>query len=139
MISPDGKYDGLLVKPIADIIRINKNDLYSERMKKLLDLSIIDDYLLNHKKSNDVLSFVLLMSKTNNKIVSIELNNSGTDDVVGIVNMVSDTICEIQQIDFYGHTDGIAYLKLDDISQASFDSATEQTLLKLRESNQGTG
>ena len=136
MITPDGKYDGLLVKSINDIIRINKNDCYDERMQKLLCLEDMEDLFLKLDKSNDVLKFSLLMSQINKKIVSIELNHSGTDDVVGFVNMMSDTICEIKQIDFYGRSDGVAYVKIDEISQVSLDSSAEQILLKLFEKNE---
>lgn len=136
MISPDGNYDGLLLKQISDIYRINKNDKYNERMQQLCMISDIENYLLNYEESDNVLRSVLLLSKNNNKIVSLELNDSGFDDIVGIVSNVTDSVCEITQIDFYGNLDGKAFVSLSNISQISFDSKTEQILQQLREQNQ---
>lgn len=100
MISPDGNYDGLLVKQISDVIRINKSDKYNARMQQLTNFNDINNCLSDYEKSDNVLQSVLLMSKNNNKIVSIELNNSGFDDIVGIVANITDSVCEIRQIDF---------------------------------------
>ena len=81
---------------------------------------------------------VLLLAKDKNWIVSIELLDSGYDDVVGFVEIVSNDLCEINQIDSYGYYDGVSSIKLCEITQISCNSTDEQLLLKLWKLNNQT-
>ncbi len=130
MISPEGRYDGFLLRAITDIIKIDMDAQYDKRMQKLLSFNK-DITSIAFPYTDDVTYTALCISKTTNKVVSIELNYSGTDDVIGYVDTVNDNICKIKQIDFYGCPDGTAYINIADISQISIDSSAEQVLWKL--------
>ena len=64
-------------------------------------------------------------------IVSVELNNSGIDDVVGTVEEINDGICKILTVDEYGEKDGVAYFIINEVSQLCFESSDEQRLSEL--------
>jgi len=130
MISPDGKYDGILIAQIEDIIRIEQSVCYETKMTKLMCIAkYVESELI--VDVTDVLRWGLTMAKQKKKIVSIELNHSGIMDVVGIINCIDDMVCEVSQVDEYGVGDGVSYFRLTDISQLCFDSCDERRLAVL--------
>ena len=136
MFTPGGQDDGILVKPLDHIYRIEQNGQYSEKMKKLMGNYTGIQYQIKNNKN--LMQTVLLLAKDKNWIVSIELLDSGYDDVVGFVEIVSNDLCEINQIDSYGYYDGVSSIKLCEITQISCNSTDEQLLLKLWKLNNQT-
>lgn len=130
MIAPDGNYDGILVKDIDSVMRIEFDDIYSEKMIKLIDESRLPkfDLLIENK---GILISILKKFKDEHKILSIELLHSESDDVVGFVESIDEKSCMIKQVDLYGHENGFSYVFLNDITQISYDSNDEQIILKL--------
>ena len=63
--------------------------------------------------------------------MSIEILDSGYDDVVGYVENVQNGICEIRRIDEYGVEDGKSYMEIQNITQISFESESEKIIQKL--------
>lgn len=130
MIAPNGRYDGVLVKDINNVIRIEFDDKYADRMNQLInedELYKFDIVLECH----DILMSILKIAKKEHKILSLELLNSEINDVVGFVENIDENLCTIKQVDLYGNEDGISYIKLNDITQISFDSDDEQIILNL--------
>lgn len=132
LISPSGNYDGLLLKPNDDIIKISNKTKYIEKMKVIIGDFIDQDY---HFESNDLITQLLLYAKKKNCIISIELLHSGYDDITGLVDSVKKHQFVIKQVDQYGNDDGITYANKNDITQISFDSSKENSLLKLYKYN----
>lgn len=130
MISPNGEYDGVIVKETEDVIRLEMDDQYSRKMKMLCAVTEEDicQYVVDE---NQIVKSVLMIAEKTKKIISCELLGSGFDDVVGFVSNLEDGVCEIKQVDSYGCEDGVSYIMVDDISQLSFDSEDEQRILTL--------
>lgn len=130
MISPTGYYDGILVKSTEEIIRLEIDDEYGQKIKKLYQQNDCKDnaIILNNK---DIIGSMLNIAKQSKKIISCELINSEKNDIVGFVEDVVNGICTIKQVNSYGYDDGFSYIMVDDISQITYDSSDEQSLLKL--------
>ena len=129
MYTPYGKYDGIIVKSIENITRIEYDGQYDQKMQKILLRNIdaenycIDDSLIT--------SSILELSLKLNKIVSIELLNSGYDDVVGFVDEICDNKCTVKLVDEYGYEVGYSYILISDITQVMFDGERENLFLNL--------
>lgn len=130
MISPEGDYDGILVKRTEAVIRLEMDDKYARKMIELCGPAGIDTKLA-WSNEQDMMKSVLEYAKTTKKIISCELLNSGMDDVVGFLENMQNGLCEIKQVDFEGYEDGYSYILVDDITQISCDSKDEQLLLRL--------
>lgn len=130
MLLPDGGDDGLTVVSIDSVFRIEEKGQYEAKMNKLCvgrELPHYDDIF----KSGDVKTDVLLYALREKRIVSIELRDSGYDDVTGFIEELRDGKCKIKQIDEYGENDGITYIFAVDITRVSAMSEDEKILEKL--------
>lgn len=130
LISPEGKPDGLLVKEIDSIFRIELNSKYNNKMMILLNENTEknEDYLID---DNDIVLSTLLCSKKFKLIVSLEILESGYDDIVGFVDSVENGLCKIKQIDEYGDDNGDSFVSLLDITQISCNSSDEKIIHSL--------
>ena len=78
---------------------------------------------------------ILSFAKEREKIVSIELHDSGFADVVGFVDEVDEKVCRIHVIDEYGYDDSCSYVDLNSISQIVLDSEDERRIARLYQAN----
>ena len=130
MVSPDGNYDGVLIKQIRDIVYIEYSYSYEIKMNTLMKIR-------NYRErdysfiSRDILQESLLWAQKSKKIISIELNHSGTNDVVGFVAYMCEGLCTITKVDELGEIDGEAFCVIRDISQICIDSADERRISDL--------
>ncbi len=129
MYTPLGMYDGIIVKRIEDVTRIEYDGQYDQKMQKILpqDINPKNFYIDDSQITSSVLNLSLKLSK----VVSIELLNSGINNVVGIVDEICDNKCTIKLVDEYGYEDGYSFILVSDITQVMFDGETENLLLKL--------
>lgn len=130
MISPDGEDDGISVMNVDNVIRVETNGQYSEKMKKLCNGCFPSSYNLS-VKDNNILMSVLLLSFNEKQIVSIELLDSGYNDIVGFVEAVENGECMIKQIDEYGYEDGYSYVSINDITKVSYSTQDEKRMMRL--------
>ena len=129
MYTPCGMFDGIIVKKIKDITRIEYDGQYEQKMQKVLSRDIdAEKYCI---ADSEITSSILELSLKLNKIVSIELLNSGTDNVVGFVDEINDNNCTIKSVDEYGYEDGYSFILISDITQVMFDGERENLFLKL--------
>lgn len=137
MYTPSGNYDGIIVKSIDEIIRIEYDGQYEQKMQKVMLRNIdaesycIDGFLI----TNSILELSLKL----NKIVSIELLKSGYDDVVGFVDEICDNKCTVKLVDEYGYEDGYSFILISDITQVMLDGERENLLQKLWQINKNSG
>lgn len=133
-LTPQGEPDGIIAKEIDDIIRVEINPAYNERMKKLMKNETIklSDYNIS---SSNIPQSLLLIAKTRGEIVAVELKDSGYYDVTGFVDSIDDGICCIKQLDSYGYEDGVSFFRIEDISKIECNSTEEQTIHKLWKNN----
>ena len=134
MISPDGDDDGVNVFSIDEIFRIEVDGEYSKKMEFLLS-SNLASYNITIE-NNDIMASYLSYAQANRLILSIELLDSGYDDITGFIEMIKDGMCVIKQVDEYGYDDGISYILLNDITKISFLSEDEKRIMRLWEKKQ---
>ena len=128
----DGAFDGVEIRLIDEVGRIETKGAYVEKMKKLIDgngLDVIDTL----RFGGEVVADTLKYSQKNKRVVSIELNKSGNYDVVGIVESTDGGICKVALIDKYGFSDGYAEFRAGDITMVTFMSKSDRTREKLFE------
>ena len=92
----------------------------------------LDVYLAKHNNLIDLFLNMLLKEKI---IISIELLDSGIYDIIGFVEEISGNICKIGQVNDDGQSDGVTYIRIQDITQISADSLDERRILRLSEFN----
>lgn len=129
LISPAGNYDGVIVVRVDSITRIEHGGLYCERMSKLISDNELDRFPYVYTSgSNSICEWILGLSAKNQKVVSIEILDSGYDDITGIVKNIEDDCVCLQIIDKYGNPDGNAWAAIEDITQIAFSTETETTV-----------
>ena len=118
-ISPEGGYDGVNMIPTDSISRIEVGGQYSAKMQSLIFDHAYEQF--SHTLSSD-----------ENKVITIELLDSGYDDIYGIVKSVFDDGCIIiNRIDEYGIDDGLVYIISDDITRITYENDRTRTIQKL--------
>ena len=128
MISPDGKVDGIVIKEIDDIQYVEQSISYTEKICRLMS------YWNEEKRTEDIyptvtdniLQWGLELAKKSKYVVSLEINNSGILDIIGIIMENEKNVCVIKQIDENGQEDGVCYVAHEDITQLSMNSSDEK-------------
>lgn len=125
-ITPEGKYDGVCLKK-NEIIKIEYDGLYE---KKLEQLMVQDDFKqeqldIKFDDNSNLIEQLLIYIKNSNRILSIELLDSGYDDIIGFVKNIDGEYCLFSSVNEYGIIDSNVVIRKDDITRISFDSAAE--------------
>lgn len=123
-VTPNGHYDGFVLKRIEDIIKICRNTKYKEKLLCKIDESKIKKF--DNSKTENLIAELLSFAKDNNLIASIEILESGYNEAIGLINEICDNYVSIKHIAFNGEFDGITYLNTKDITQISVDSEEER-------------
>lgn len=130
LISPNGDDDGVMILGTPSVFRVETDGQYAEKMKKLYmhnPVSVFDGKI----DEANILQSMLLIALKNNAVLSIELLDSGLNDVVGVVDAIEAEQCKIRQIDEYGYEDGFSYVFIRDITKISYLTENEQRILRL--------
>lgn len=133
MVSPDGDYDGVIIKLNDDIVWVEQSVSYENKMIQLMQSRGYSEKEVVFQNES-VLLQGLYMANKKKELVSVELDHSGVDNVVGYVQSVDVDKCKMIQVDEYGQVDGISYFALRDFTQICFDSCDERRLSALIES-----
>ena len=126
-----GEKDGFIVKRIEDIVKIEYDGKYSEK------IGILDGLNRNkHEEKFEVQKGSLFLgmlayAQENEKIVSIELMESGNEDIVGYVKVMEGNFLTIKTVDYYGLFDGETIVEKDNITHLVCDGGREAVLNKL--------
>lgn len=126
-ITPCGHYDGYFVKRIDNILKVEFETLYTNKIEKLYRLRNSTHDKTEKVTDNGFLD-IIIFSKENNKIISVELLESGVNNAVGYVESFSNEFVSIKQVNEYGDYDGLCLIKLDDITHLVCDSEEENSL-----------
>lgn len=130
MISPNGNYDGVIVMSTDLVYRIEVDSKYDIKMKKLCPKFESDFYRENIDPIHIKESLLSIALKAK-KIVSLELIESGYNDVVGFIEEINDKYCKIKEVDEYGGEYGFSIIMIKDITKICYDSEEEAIMLKL--------
>ena len=130
MISPDGEDDGIIVMNTENIIRVDTENFYSKKMIKLSSDKNIFSFDI-HFENDEILYSVLCYAFQKKYVVTIELCNSGYNDITGLIENIEDKTVKIKLFDEYGSFDGYSYVSSNDISILSLLSQDEKRLTRL--------
>lgn len=126
-IDPTGLQDGLILFRIEDIVKIERNTLYLQKLTKLMNVKNIgfSNYDI---PTNDFINWFLQESKKRNIIINIQLLQSRHCDVMGVVKEINTHSCIILQFNNIGQLDGECQFALEDISSIKFDSGESRDI-----------
>ena len=125
-ISPHGKYDGFVMKRIADIFRIDCGGEYEKRIETLyIEKKQSHPNLFHDDETGILLDTVLRSAKENNYIVSCEYE---TEIISGFVQHYDDDIFQLDIVTEAGELNGIAVIDAESVLTFSIDSEDEQDL-----------
>lgn len=135
-ISPHGYYDGLILRHIEDVRRIDYDGEYEKKIKKLYQLRKQQHKQMQSFNADDEILYSLLdFAKQNDCIVSLEFADNS---ISGFVNGYSNDVIYLEVINEYGVENGISIINVDEILYVVVDSDHEQDL-KLLVEEQKTG
>lgn len=134
LISPSGLYDGYRVIDINEIYKIEYGGDYEKKLKKLYDIKKQSHKDIKLLENNLIIS-MLKFAKENEFIITIELLESGLNDVQGYVKNFTDEKLMILKINDLGQKDGLSEIDLDAITSIVCNSEDENTLEILAEIN----
>ena len=123
-ISPYGKYDGICIKMLEDIYRIEIGSQYAKKIERLSQYYNVKHDTIEIVDNNGIAS-LLNYAKKYNKILSIGLLQSEFVDVVGFAEEINLKQCKIREIDQYGVEDGVCTIQVEDITYISCDGEEE--------------
>lgn len=130
-VTPNGLYDGYVIRRLDQIFRLDFNGQYEQRLELLYKLQNQrhQNFFKNKIKMSNFCADVLLMAQKSNFIVSVCIDETETqDDIVGFVNHVKDTESIISRISFEGLEDGESVFLIDDVVKINCDSEDERVL-----------
>lgn len=131
-IAPTGLYDGYIVKKTDDIYAVKSGGAYEKNLERLYHLRK-QSHAPVPCRAGDTRRSILEFAKENKLIVTIELLESGYDDIQGkIIDLEEDTVT-IGEVDHSGNDDGISYISMSDISFIACDSDVESSLKLLND------
>ncbi len=134
LASPEGKYDGLAMIETDDITLIEYGGCYAARMSRLMDKAEVNASIPCGErdfKDECICEQMLNLSRDTHSVVSIEILDSGYDNVTGIVKSVDgDCVC-VDIYDTYGAPDGVALVSMEDITEIALGGDREATIQRL--------
>lgn len=125
MVSPYGRYDGIRVLRSELIFEIEEESEYLKMLQLLYsDASSSADS--NIFTSDSPYLDLLRHALKEQKIISVELLESGSYNAIGFVKEIDDDVVTIQVVDSYGREDGIVHFSVNDITELQYNSEDEQ-------------
>lgn len=134
-IAPDGRYDGVCLYK-NDITKLEYDGLYEKKIEQLMgkeDREKVEkaERDINFDNGRDLSEQLLAYIKSENRIASFELLDSGYDDAVGFITNTDNEYCCIASVDENGTADSTAVIRKEDITRISFDGPDEVQTEKL--------
>lgn len=131
MYDRSGNFDGFALLSTDKILYIETDGQYHKSMQLLITKSIDDN--MHFRIDNNCITCFLDNAMKWQQIVSIELADSGRNNLIGFVFDYDEVNCKIQLIDEYGQEDGFGYCSLADITQICMLSTDEQRVQRIFE------
>ena len=131
-VTPDGLYDGYIVRKLDDLFRVDIGGLYEQRLYLLYTLQKQSHLkLIKKRKTGDANLFqeVLLCARKQNYVVSLCIDETDTQDgITGWISEVSDDEVIIAKISYEGHNDGFSIVPMNQISKINCDTTDERVI-----------
>ena len=116
---PDGHDDGYIAFYISSIFLVEINNAYIHDMSKKIKRESSE---VLKKQTSDVFLTLLNYAYENHRIVSIQLFNSGFDDIVGYVLSIDDEAAQFDYINEDGEINGQSICRLSAITSVELKS-----------------
>lgn len=132
--TPNGAYDGYIMRPIEDVFQIQVDTKYNIAMTQLIEDTVsCEDFCAPEEEL--LISVFLRWIKRKGLVLSVRLYQSESLDISGYIEEVNEQTCVIRLLDLYGQEDGKTVIDLDCITEVYCDTDTEQRIQKLNEIN----
>lgn len=128
LISTNGRWDGFCLIWMNDIVRVDIETQYINKLKRLLVGQQKEEAepVLQDSGVETIVSFALKY----NKAVGIELLQSGLRDIIGFIEKYEDDLLQVFQLDEMGREDGKTVIEKEVITRM-FCADSELQSLKL--------
>ena len=136
-VDPAGLSSGLALYKIESIYKYEKDTLYCNKIKRLMEYKKSKLMELQFSSNNIALE-LLEIAKKSKMIVEIELLNSHEGDITGIVCNLNEDVCEIDKIDYLGKNDGKYFINIEDITLIKYNELRNSDLEILRNTENGS-
>lgn len=134
-VSPRGEWDGFLLYPKTDLVKVERDERYTRMLRKLLKLKHQVPAPVPKRLDGGV-ETILTYGAENKRIVALELYKSGNQDVVGYVLKQSKSCVCLQQVGPFGEADGVSYIRTEAITRVFLGDA-DLTCLELLFNDRG--
>lgn len=129
-IDVNGEYDGIALRKLDCIYRIDFDGIYETKIYRLYELKNEENCEFLFNKSIDVFSQLIKYAVSYDKVMEISIDEDNEQElIVGTVNSYSeDKIVYIKKINSYGENDGITVIDKQDIVTLNCDSRDARDL-----------
>ena len=135
-ISPNGYYDGYILRHIDDVYRIDYDSDYENKIAKLYCFRNQQHKLIDTFEDDDMIICPLLdYAKKYNLVVTLEFEDNS---ISGFINGYSGDVVCINCLNESGIENGISTVNLDDIEAICVDTEDEQNILILNNNTRNT-
>lgn len=136
-VSPAGRYDGFLVVRTEDVFALERDSRYTDKIDRLYRARGQRHPAIEAGRGESLTAAVLRHAQREHTVVTIELWDSGLDDVQGFVTALGDETVTIRQLDDGGRPDGKIEILPEAISALMCDEENRQALKILWETGEG--
>lgn len=130
----DGTYDGFQVNRKVDILKIESESKYVEKLNRLFKLKKSNSVEFP-QESKSVFYQLLQYAKEKCLVVTVCLNRQFINDAVGFVQFLDSKYCIIRNINSRGRSDGSTVFCISDITDITCDGREEQFFKQIAESS----
>lgn len=123
-ITPQGLYDGYIIRRISDIVEIDYDGKYDRKIEKLYKIRNQAHKTVDFK-NDDIIYTMLDFAKENGYIVSLDFEDTCAS---GLLVNYKDNIVTINAVDRYGEKDGVNVIDINNVIAIFIDTDNEQKL-----------
>lgn len=131
MLSPYGDFDGYLVIRTNSIIKYEIDEEYDAKMNLYKHFSNIQEQRIQLQYSGNVLYDVLSYLAIYKKVVSLEVNDSGCTDFLGIISSFNSCRFELVSYDEIGKKQKVVEINCESCSEICFSTPYEILIEKI--------
>lgn len=130
LLNPYGYSDGLCCQRIESVTKVETDTLYNE------DLELLAGYRRQTRRQKierqgNVLDAFLTEALHGKKLCTVELYDSGCDDVIGFLTEIDGEELVFAMLDEHGNPDGKTVFERSSISSIKFESEDEEKIVAL--------
>lgn len=129
-IDVNGEYDGIALRKLDCIYRIDFDGIYETKIHRLYELKNEENCEFLFNKSIDIFGQLIKYAISYDKVIEISIDEDNEQElIVGTVNSYNeDKIVYIKKINSYGENDGITIINEQDTVTLNCDSRDARDL-----------